>query len=108
MGRSIFRSLPPIYTVSYTMSEGRQLEIEVREWDGNSFTIEAGIDPQFERQLTQGVVSLLILRHNGMEVQQLRNVRVRSVSTHFQESRFENFLEESNRQVTVFKYEVST
>jgi hypothetical protein len=90
------------------MSEGRQLEIEVREWDRNSFTIEAGIDPQFERQLTQGVVSLLILRHNGREVQQLRNVRVRSVNTQFQESRVENFLEESNRQVTVFKYEVST
>jgi hypothetical protein len=87
------------------MSEGRQLEIEVREWDGNSFTIEAGIDPQFEQQLTQGVVPLLILRHNGRQVQQLRNVRVRSISTHFQESRIENFLEDSTRQVTVFKYE---
>jgi hypothetical protein len=87
------------------MSKGRQLEIEVREWDGNSFTIEAGIDPQFEQQLTQGVVPLIILRHNGRQVQQLRNVRVRSISTHFQESRVENFLEDSTRQVTVFKYE---
>jgi hypothetical protein len=87
------------------MSEGRQLEIEVREWDGNSFTIEAGIDPQFEQQLTQGVVPLLILRHNGRQVQQLRNVRVRSISTHFQESKVENFLEDPTRQVTVFKYE---
>lgn len=87
------------------MNERRQLEIEVREWDGNSFTIEAGIDPQFEQQLTQGVVPLLILRHNGRQVQQLRNVRVRSISTHFQESRVENFLEDSTRQVTVFKYE---
>ena len=89
------------------MSEGRQLEIEVREWDGNSFTIEAGIDPQFEQQLTQGVVPLLILRHNGRQVQQLRNVRVRSMGTHFQESKVENFLEDSIRQVTVFKYEAS-
>jgi hypothetical protein len=87
------------------MSEVRQLEIEVREWDGNSFTIEAGIDPQFEQQLTQGVVPLLILRHNGRQVQQLRNVRVRAISTHFQESRIENFLEDSTHQVTVFKYE---
>jgi hypothetical protein len=87
------------------MSEGRQFEIEVREWDGNSFTIEAGIDPQFEQQLTQGVVPLLVLRHNGRQVQQLRNVTVRSISTQFQESRVENFLEDSNRQVTVFKYE---
>ena len=88
------------------MSEGRQqVEIEVIEWDGNSFTIEAGINPQFEQQLTQGVVPLLILRHNGRQVQQLRNVRVRSISTHFQESRVENFLEDSTRQVTVFKYE---
>ena len=88
------------------MSEGRQqLEIEVIEWDGNSFTIEAGIDPQFQQQLTQGVVALLILRHNGRQVQQLRYVRVRSISTHFQESRVENFLEDSTRQVTVFKYE---
>ena len=48
------------------MSEGRQqLEIEVIEWDGNSFTIEAGINPQFEHQLTHGIVPLLILRHNG-------------------------------------------
>ena len=89
------------------MSEERQLEIEVREWDGNSFTIEAGIDPQFEQQLTHGVVALLILRHNGRQVQQLRNVRVRPMSTHFQESRVENFLEDSIRQVTVFKYEAS-
>ena len=89
------------------MSERRQLEIEVREWDGNSFTIEAGIDPQFEHQLTQGVVPLLILRHKGRQVQQLRNVRVRSTSTHFQESKVENFLEDSIRQVTVFKYEAS-
>ena len=89
------------------MSEGRQLEIEVREWDGNSFTIEAGIDPQFEQQLTQGVVALLILRHNGRQIQQLRNVRIRSISTHFQESRVENFLEDSIRKVTVFKYEAS-
>jgi hypothetical protein len=89
------------------MSGGRQLEIEVREWDRNSFTIEAGIDPQFEQQLTQGVVPLLILRHNGRQVQQLRNVRVRSMSTHFQESRVENFLEDSICQVTVFKYEAS-
>ena len=87
------------------MSEVRQLEIEVREWDGNSFTIEAGIDPQFEQQLTQGVVPLLILRHNGRQVQQLRNVRVRAISTHFQESRIENCLEDSTHQVTVFKYE---
>ncbi len=89
------------------MSERRQLEIEVRQWDGNSFTIEAGIDPQFEQQLTEGVVPLLILRHNGRQVQQLRNVRVRPMSTHFQDSRVENFLEDSIRQVTVFKYEAS-
>jgi hypothetical protein len=48
------------------MSEGRQqLEIEVREWVGNSFNIEEGIKPQFEQQLTHGIVPLLILRHNG-------------------------------------------
>jgi hypothetical protein len=87
------------------MSDGRQLEIEVREWDGNSFTIEAGIDPRFEQQLTHRVIPLLILRHNGRQVHQLRNVRVRAISTHFQESRVENFLEDSTRQVTVFKYE---
>jgi hypothetical protein len=58
-------------------------------------------------RLTQGVVPLLILRHNGKQVQQLRNVQVRSMSTHFQESRVENFLEDSIRQVTVFKYEAS-
>ncbi len=79
------------------MSERRQLEIEVREWDENSFTIEAGIDPRFEQQLTQGVVPLLILRHKGRQVQQLRNVRMRSMSTHFLKSQVENFLEDSIR-----------
>ena len=93
------------------MSEGRQLEIEVREWDRNSFTIEAGIDPQFEQQLTQGVVPLLILRHNGRQVQHLKNVRVRVKSTDFQRSMVESHLEEENdladftRQVMVFEYE---
>ena len=93
------------------MSEGRQLEIEVREWDGNSFTIEAGIDPQFQQQLTQGVVALLILRHNGRQVQHLKNVSVRVKSTDFQRSMVESHLEEENdladftRQVIVFEYE---
>ena len=46
------------------MSEGRQqLEIEVIEWDGNSFTIEAGINPQFEHQLTH--VNSSINLHTG-------------------------------------------
>ena len=95
------------------MSKGRQqqVEIEVVEWDGNSFTIEAGINPQFEQQLTQGIVPLLILRHNGRHVQQLRNVSVRVKSTDFQRSRVESHLEEENdladftRQVTIFEYE---
>jgi hypothetical protein len=95
------------------MSKGRQqqLEIEVVEWDGNSFTIEAGIDPQFQQQLTQGTVPLLILRHNGRQVKQLRNVRVRVKNTDFQRSRVENHLEEENdladftRQITIFEYE---
>ena len=94
------------------MSEGRQqLEIEIREWDGNSFTIEAGIKPRFEQHLTQGIVPLLILRHNGRQVQQLRNVRVKVKSTDFQRSRVESHLEGENdladftRQIVVFEYE---
>jgi hypothetical protein len=94
------------------MTEGRQqLEIEVIEWDGNSFTIEAGLSSQFEQQLTHGIVPLLILRHNGRQVQELRDVRVRAISTHFQRSRVESHLEEENdfadftRQVTIFEYE---
>jgi hypothetical protein len=94
------------------MSEGRQqLEIEVIEWDGNLFTTEAGIHPQFEQQLTHGIVPLLILRHNGRQVQHLKNVRVRVKSTDFQRSMLESHLEEENdladftRQVMVFEYE---
>jgi hypothetical protein len=94
------------------MSEGRQqLEIEVIEWHGNSFTIEAGINPQFEQQLTHGIVPLLILRHNGRQIQQLRDVRVRVKSTDFQRSMVESHLEEENdladftRRVIVFEYE---
>jgi hypothetical protein len=94
------------------MSEGRQqLEIEVIEWDENSFTIIAGINPQFEQQLTHGIVPLLILRHNGRQIQRLRNVRARVKSTDFQRSMVESHLEEENdladftRQVMVFEYE---
>jgi hypothetical protein len=94
------------------MSEGRQqLEIEVIEWDENSFTIKAGINPQFEQQLTHGIVPLLILRHNGRQIQRLRNVRARVKSTDFQRSMVESHLEEENyladftRQVMVFEYE---
>jgi len=94
------------------MNEGRQqLEIEVIEWDENSFTIEAGINPQFEQQLTHGIVPLLILRHNGRQVQHLKNVSVRVKSTDFQRSMVESHFEEENdladfaRQVMVFEYE---
>jgi len=94
------------------MTEGRQqLEIEVIEWDENSFTIEAGINPQFEQQLTHGIVPLLILRHNGRQVQHLKNVSVRVKSTDFQRSMVESHFEEENdladfaRQVMVFEYE---
>ena len=94
------------------MTEGRQqLEIEVIEWDENSFTIEAGINPQFEQQLTYGIVPLLILRHNGRQVQHLKNVSVRVKSTDFQRSMVESHFEEENdladfaRQVMVFEYE---
>ncbi len=94
------------------MTEGtQQLEIEVIEWDENSFTIEAGINPQLEQQLTHGIVPLLILRHNGRHVQHLKNVSVRVKSTDFQRSMFESHFEEENdladfaRQVMVFEYE---
>jgi hypothetical protein len=94
------------------MNEGRQqLEIEVIEWDENSFSIEARINPQFEQQLTHGIVPLLILRHNGRQVQHLKNVSVRVKSTDFQRSMVESHFEEENdladfaRQVMVFEYE---
>jgi hypothetical protein len=94
------------------MTEGRQQpEIEVIEWDQNSFTIEAGINPQIEQQLTHGIVPHLILRHNGRQVQHLKNVSVKVKSTHFQRSMVESHFEEENdladfaRQVMVFEYE---
>jgi hypothetical protein len=94
------------------MSEGRQqLEIEVIEWGENSFTTEAGINPQFEQQLTYGIIPLLILKHNGRQVQHLKNVNVRVKGTDFQRSMVESYFEEENdladfaRQVMVFEYE---
>jgi hypothetical protein len=72
---------------------------------------EAGINPQFEHQLTHGIVPLLILTHNGRQVQHLKNVRVIVKSTDFQRSMVESHLEEVNdladftRQVMVFEYE---
>ena len=68
-------------------------------------------NPQFEHQLTHAIVPLLILRHNGRQVQHLKNVSVRVKSTDFQRSMVESHLEEENdladftRQVMVFEYE---
>ena len=66
--------------------------------------------PSIRATAYTGVVPLLILRHNGRQVQELRNVRVRAIGTDFQRSRVESHLEEENdledftRQVTVFEY----
>ena len=59
------------------MSEDRHVEVEVRNWDGHSFTVE-GVNHQLEKLLKeQKIIHILALRHNGRMVQISRHVRLK-------------------------------
>ena len=59
------------------MSEDKLVEIEVRTWDGHSFTVE-GVNDQLEKLLKEKkIIRTLALRHNGTMVRICRDVRLK-------------------------------
>ena len=59
------------------MSEDKPVEVEVRDWDGHSFTVE-GVNDQLEKLLKEKkIIRTLALRHNGTMVRICRDVRLK-------------------------------
>ena len=59
------------------MSEDKPVEIEVRNWDGHSFTVE-GVNDQLEKLFKEKkIIRTLALRHNGTMVRICRDVRLK-------------------------------
>ena len=60
------------------MSEdNKPVEVEVRNWDGHSFTVE-GINDQLEKLFKERkIIHTLALRHNGRMVRISRDVRLK-------------------------------
>ena len=59
------------------MSEDKPVEVEVRNWDGHSFTVE-GVNDQLEKLLKEKkIIRTLALRHNGTMVRICRDVRLK-------------------------------
>ena len=59
------------------MSEDKPIEVEVRNWDGHSFTVE-GVNDQLEKLLKeQKIIRTLALRHNGNMVRICKDVRLK-------------------------------
>ena len=61
------------------MSEdNKPIEVEVRNWDGHSFTVE-GTNDQLEKLLKeQKIIRTLALRHNGTMVRICRDARLKA------------------------------
>jgi hypothetical protein len=56
----------------------KPIEVEVRDWDGHSFTIE-GANDQLEKLLKeQKIIRTLSLRHNGQMGRLSRDVRLKA------------------------------
>jgi hypothetical protein len=56
----------------------KPIEVEVRDWDGHSFTIE-GANDQLEKLLKeQKIIRTLALRHDGRMVRISRDVRLKA------------------------------
>jgi len=59
------------------MREDKPVEVEVRNWDGHSFTVE-GVNYQLEKFLKERkLIRTLALRHNGTMVRICRDVRLK-------------------------------
>ena len=59
------------------MSEDKPVEVEVRNWDGHSFTVE-GVNDQLEKlHKEKKIIRTLALRHNGTMVRICRDVRLK-------------------------------
>jgi hypothetical protein len=91
------------------MSEEEQqpVEVEVREWNTGSFTLEEGREiAQLKRLLKeQKIIRLLILKYNGRVVRERRNVRLKAKRDFFHTSKVETAYGNLTYQGTTFEYE---
>jgi hypothetical protein len=59
-------------------NNNKSVEVEVRNWDGHSFTVE-GVNYQLEKLLKeQKIIHTLALKHHGKMVRICRDVRLKS------------------------------
>ena len=90
------------------MSEdnNKPVEVEVRNWDGHSFTVE-GVDDQLEKLLKeQKIIHTLALRHNGTMVRICRDVRLKSRKDFYFTPELETIaIKNPLYQGTMFEYE---
>ena len=85
------------------MSEDMPVEVEVRNWDGHSFTVE-GVNDQLEKLLKeQKIIHTLSLRHNGQMGRLSRDVRLKGRRDFTSE--VEDDLGDPPVQGTTFEYE---
>ena len=90
------------------MSEdnNKPIEVEVRNWDGHSFTVE-GVNDQLEKlHKEQKTIRTLVLRHNGRMVRITRDVRLKArKNLHFTPELETAAIENPLYQGTTFEYE---
>jgi hypothetical protein len=96
------------YTLPKTMSEdnNKPIEVEVRNWDGHSFTVE-GVNDQLEKlHKEQKTIRTLVLRHNGRMVRISRDVRLKARKNLYFTPELETTANENPvYQGTTFEYE---
>lgn len=87
--------------------EEQPVEVEVREWNTGSFTMEEGREiAQLERLLKeQKIIRLLILKYDGRVVRERRNVRLKAKRDFFHKSNVETAHGNLTYQGTTFEYE---
>jgi hypothetical protein len=88
------------------MSEDKPVEVEVRNWDGHSFTVE-GVNVQLEKLLKeQKIIHTLALRHNGRMVRISRDVRLKGRKDFYLKPELETpVITNPFYQGTMFEYE---
>ena len=88
------------------MSEDKPVEVEVRNWDGHSFTVE-GVNDQLEKLLKeQKIIHTLALRHNGRMVRISRDVRLKGRKDFYLKPELETTaITNPFYQGTMFEYE---
>jgi hypothetical protein len=88
------------------MSENTPIEVEVRSWDGHSFTVE-GENDQLEKLFKEKkIIRTLALRQNGRMVRIVRDVRLKGRKDFYFTPKLEtSSIKNPLNQGTTFEYE---